>query len=392
MRAKIFHAVVVIGALYVAGAGCGNGTPDEPTPVCSIAIAPASLGFMSEGGAGNVTVTTAAGCAWTAAVNGSWITLTAGASGNGPGTVAYSVAANSATESRTAVVTIGGQAHAVTQQGRPLAVCAYEVAPDSSTWSNDGGSRTFAVAAADGCSWTALSNAPWVVVDSGQGSGNGTVSYTVARNTQISDRSTTIVVGGRTFTIRQAGDVSTCQYSVTPVDFSPCMPGGTVVALVTTQDSCPWSAAPDASWLNVGSSGVGSGAISIAFPDNYDAPRRAQVLVRWPTATAGQNIRVAQAGCTYAVTRAAFSFGASASSGTFDVLQQSDPIACGGATQDRCVWTAVSDVPWITITTGMPRSGDNPVSFTVAANDAVAGRVGTIRVRDKTVLVTQAGR
>ena len=219
--------------------------------------------------------------------------------------------------------------------------------------------------------------------------GNGTVSYTVARNTEIVDRSTTIVVAGRTFAVRQGGDVSTCQYTVTPVDFSPCMPRGTVVASVTTQDSCPWSATPDASWLNVGSSGVGSGAITIAFSDNYDAPRRAQVLVRWPTPTAGQNIRVAQAGCMYGVSRAAFSFGAGASSGTFDVLQQSDPISCGSATQDRCVWSAESDVSWITITTGMPRSGDNPVSFTVASNGTGADRVGTIRVRDKTVVVTQ---
>ena len=92
------------------------------------------------------------------------------------------------------------------------------------------------------------------------------------------------------------------------------------------------------------------------------------------------------------MSRTAFNFTASAASGTFDVLQQSDPIACGGATQDRCVWSAESDVPWITITTGMPRSGDNPVSFRVVPNDGATARVGSIRVRDKAVVVTQAGR
>ena len=392
MRAKILQALVAIAGVYVAGAGCGHQSPDEPTPVCSIAIAPGSLAFGSDGGTGNVTVTAPAGCAWSAAPGASWIAITSGASGSGPGSVAYSVAANSTTDARAGAVTIGGQSHSVTQQGRSPTVCHYDISPDSATWGNDGGSRTFAVSATEGCAWSAVSSASWVVVDAGQGSGNGTVSYTVVRNTQIGDRSTTIVVGGRTFTVRQAGDVSTCQYSVSPVDFSPCMPGGTLVASVTTQESCPWSATPDASWLNVGSSGVGSGAITIAFPDNYDAPRRGQVLVRWPTPTAGQNIRVAQAGCTYGVSRAAFTFTASAGSGTFDVLQQSDPITCGGATQDRCIWTAQSDVPWITITTPMPRAGDNPVSFTVASNDGAAARVGTIRVRDKTVVVTQAGR
>jgi hypothetical protein len=116
------------------------------------------------------------------------------------------------------------------------------------------------------------------------------------------------------------------------------------------------------------------------------------VKVRWPTPTAGQNVRVAQAGCFYSVSRASISFTAGGGSATFDVLQQSDPITCGGATQDRCVWTAQSNVPWITITSSMPRSGDNPVAFTVAANTGPAAREGRITVRDKVVVVTQAGQ
>ena len=115
-------------------------------------------------------------------------------------------------------------------------------------------------------------------------------------------------------------------------------------------------------------------------------------MVRWPTPTAGQNIRVTQAGCRYAVTRDAFSFVAAGGGGTFDVIQQSDPNTCGGATQDRCVWTAVSDAPWVTITSSMPRSGDNPVAFTVTLNDSAAARAGKITVRDKVVVISQAGR
>jgi len=56
------------------------------------------------------------------------------------------------------------------------------------------------------------------------------------------------------------------------------------------------------------------------------------------------------------------------------------------------VWTAQSNVPWITITGSMPRAGDNPVAFVVASNDASVTRVGTITVRDKAVVITQAGR
>jgi hypothetical protein len=91
------------------------------------------------------------------------------------------------------------------------------------------------------------------------------------------------------------------------------------------------------------------------------------------------------------VSRDAFSFGPAGGTGTFDVLQQSDPIACGGPLQNACMWTAESDAAWITITTGLPRTGDHPLSFTVAANDGLA-RSGTIKVRDRTVRISQAGQ
>jgi hypothetical protein len=187
--------------------------------------------------------------------------------------------------------------------------------------------------------------------------------------------------------------LAACQYSVTPVAFSPCMAAGSVTATITTQASCPWTVQPNASWLTIpsGASGTGSGTISIAFSENYDAPRQGDVVVQWPTSTAGQYIQVAQAGCLYAVSQSAFTFTAAGGASSFDVVQQSDPIVCGGATQDRCIWTAVSDVPWITVTSSMPRAGDNPVAFTVAPNTGSAPRTGRITVRDKVVVITQSG-
>ena len=395
MKEGLFRLSILVAAAVVGNASCNTRKTNEPTPVCTIAISPGSLAFGNEGGTGTVTVTVAAGCAWSATSSAGWIAVTAGSTGSGPGTIAYSVNANANTQSRTGALTIGGLSHAVTQAGRSPTVCTYELSPDTATWGNDGGTRTFTVGAPADCSWTATSDAPWVVVTSGnQGSGTGTVSYAVAPNTGTTERAAFISVADRKFTVRQVADVTACQYSVGPVDFSPCMPGGSVTATLTTQARCPWTATPDASWLNLpgGTTGAGPGVITISYPDNYDAPRQGIVLVRWPTATAGQNIRVAQAGCLYAVSLSAFSFTATGGSGTFDVIQQSVPNTCGGATQDRCVWTAQSDVPWITITGSMPRSGDNPVPFTVASNDGSASRTGRITVRDKVVVITQAGR
>ena len=47
-----------------------------------------------------------------------------------------------------------------------------------------GGPGSVAVFAAAGCSWTAISNAPWIRVTSGAaGSGNGAVNFVVNANT-----------------------------------------------------------------------------------------------------------------------------------------------------------------------------------------------------------------
>jgi hypothetical protein len=76
---------------------------------------------------------------------------------------------------------------------------------------------------------------------------------------------------------------------------------------------------------------------------------------------------------------------------SFDVYQQSNPLECGGALQDRCVWTASTAAGWITITTPMPRAGDDRVAFSVAANTGPA-RSALITVRGKTVEVVQAAK
>jgi len=83
------------------------------------AISPASQSVAAAGGTGSVTVTTLAGCGWTAASNNSWITVVSGRSGVGGGTVSYSVAANSSAVSRTGTITIAGQTFTITQAALP---------------------------------------------------------------------------------------------------------------------------------------------------------------------------------------------------------------------------------------------------------------------------------
>lgn len=392
MRSVLPGCGVLVAAALIAAAGCGDGST-EPTPVCSYTISPAAQGFGHAGGSGTVTIATSAGCAWSAAAAGAWITIASGASGSGPGTVGYTVAANTAADPRSASLTVAGQTHTVNQEGRPAPVCNYAIAPTTATFSKDEATGSFGVTAPAECAWSATSGASWITITSGQGSGNGTVGYAITRNRDVADRNGTIAVADRTFTVRQIGDAPApvCEYSVAPVEQRPCMAAGSVAATVTTMEGCAWSVAPDAPWLGVagGASRSGPGAITITYTDNYDAPRQGIVKVRWDTPTAGQNVLVYQAGCLYSVTRNSFSIDASSGTYSFNVLQMAEPNSCGGPLQDRCVWSASADVTWITVTTSMPRSGDQPVSFSVQQNSTGAARTGRITVRDKTVTVTQ---
>jgi hypothetical protein len=375
----------------LAAATCNDGSPNGPGPVCNYAIAPASQSIGSDGGTATVTVTASAGCPWTAASSASWVSITTGATGTGNGSVAYTATAHTGTDNRIATLTIATQTHTVTQQGRP-AGCTLSLAPASVDLPKDAASGSFAVNVQGGCAWTAISNADWLLVTSSPtGSGSATVSYAVSRNNAITSRTGAIAVGQETFIVRQQGDVGNCQFTVTPVAFEPCMSATTLRVTVTTDAVCPWTATSAAGWIGLSrTSGTGSATVDLSVGENYDAPREGIVQFRWDTPTLGQNVRVAQAGCVYAVAPDAFAFASAGGGGTFDVLQQSIPNVCGGPLQDRCVWSAVSDVPWITITTSMPRAGDNPVAFVVAANSGPA-RTGRITVRDRVVVITQAG-
>jgi hypothetical protein len=107
------------GELYVVGLG---GTVDRltsspPPPPCNYTISPGSEASTAGGGASTVTVTSASDCNWRAASHETWITIPAGASGTGNGTVSYSVAANPGTGARTGTMHIAGQPFTVTQAG-----------------------------------------------------------------------------------------------------------------------------------------------------------------------------------------------------------------------------------------------------------------------------------
>ncbi len=105
------------GEIYVVGLG---GTVDRltstppPTP-CTYALSVVSQNVPAAGGSNSVSMSTASDCAWLAARHAPWITITAGTSGIGGGTITFDVTANTSSAGREGTITAGGQTLTVIQ-------------------------------------------------------------------------------------------------------------------------------------------------------------------------------------------------------------------------------------------------------------------------------------
>lgn len=363
---------------------------------CTFTLLPPGRSFDALGGTAAFDVTAAPGCAWTSATTAPWLTLVSGQSGTGNGTVTYAVAPNAEASSRAANVTVGGAVHAVTQSG--LTGCAVTINPDDEMFAVGGGAGHFDVSAASTCAWLAASGVPWMrVTDPGGGLGSGSrrVSFAVDPNPGTGTRTGTITVGPQTFVATQAG-TSTCSYAVTPVDVRECETGGWQRAVaVSTAAGCGWTASSSAPWIVIesGLSGLGPGSIRFTFTSNYDAARQDVIKVRWPAPTEGQNVRVAQEGCNYAMAPTGFMVPACGGDLAFDVYSGSTDVGfCGHEgpmSPGRCVWSAQPTARWITVLTPMPRRGEDRVFFRVAANDDWKERAAAITVQYRKLTVWQ---
>lgn len=192
------------GELYVVNYQGATGTVSKfiASAPCTYGVAPANHTFAATGGSGTVAVTSAAGCQWAAISSTAWLRVTAGATGASNGSVSFVADANSSSETRTGRLTIGGQTFTVTQTG--AGACEYSLGSVRATFGRTGGRAKVSVSAGTGCSWTAVSQVPWITVTSGaSGSGGGTISYFVSRNTASGGRNGIITIGGLPFVVQQ---------------------------------------------------------------------------------------------------------------------------------------------------------------------------------------------
>jgi hypothetical protein len=169
---------------------------------CTYSLGSTGTSVAAAGGAGTVNVSTASGCTWTATSSASWLSIVspAGGKGVGPAGIAFNVAPNPNTSSRTAVITVEGRSFTVTQAANS---CTYTVTPSSASPGPEGGTGTVTVTAnMSACSWSSNSPVTWVTIDRTVRTGSGSITYTVLPNTGPA-RSTTLTIAGRPVAITQ---------------------------------------------------------------------------------------------------------------------------------------------------------------------------------------------
>ncbi|MFL6215134.1 MAG: S8 family serine peptidase [Blastocatellia bacterium] len=83
---------------------------------CTFELTPTFQNFLSPGGTGSISVTTATGCIWNVRSSASWVTITSDSSGTGSGVVTFTVAANATGSARKATINIAGRVFSIKQK------------------------------------------------------------------------------------------------------------------------------------------------------------------------------------------------------------------------------------------------------------------------------------
>jgi hypothetical protein len=229
-------------------------------------------------------------CSWTASSAVSWVTFPNGASGTGDATINLAIAANTGA-GRTGAVTVAGKTFQITQAATPPP-CTFSISPASQNDDAAGGNLSVTVtASASSCTWSVAPNAAWLTVNRTSGTGNGSVTVTVAANSGAA-RTGTVTIAGQTFTVNQAA--LTCTFTISPTSASVNALGGMGEVKVTASNSaCAWAATSGANWIDItsGTPDTGNGTVKYSVARNQSKDARNGTLT-----IAGQTFTVEQKG------------------------------------------------------------------------------------------------
>lgn len=371
--------------LAIAQASCGSSSRAVTGPSsdkCAVEAQPDPATFPADGGRGTLRVGTNRECAWSAESRAAWLQLPNPAGGQGEGSLAFSVAANTDPPARTGSITVNDREIRVSQQGTP---CEFRLSSEHETVGGAGGERTIEVSASSAmCEWSATADVAWIaIVSDRQGRGGAAVTLRVEALAG-SPRTGTVTIAGRTVRVDQSTQPTSpspsppgqCTSSVTSATQSFGAAGGEGEIRVAAGAGCAWTAESEAPWIAItaGNAGSGSGVVRFRVAATSGPTRIGRLRV------AGRFIEIQQSqGCAYTVEP--LSHNAAASGGSAAVTVH---------TAEGCAWSAGTGSSWVTIVSGASGTGAGRVEFSVAANTGPQ-RSGSLTVAGRTVAVAQAG-
>jgi hypothetical protein len=143
--------------------------------------------------------------------------------------------------------------------------CSYTLSAISAAFGAAGGSGSVDMTTAGGCSWSVANVPAWITITSGNGgTGNGTVGYSVAANTNASSRSATLLIAGHNHAVTQSAPDLTRPTVAFSSPAANAMLSNSVVTITGTADDNDAVASVDYR--------LGSGAFATASgTDNWSA-------------------------------------------------------------------------------------------------------------------------
>ncbi len=310
-------------------------------------------------------ITITSNTSWSVTESLDWVSVSP-PSGNGNGSVTVTVTANTATSSRNGSIDIGGESHALTQDGAPA-----QTSIDLADKTVDPTAQTYPIQVTSNTAWSVVETLDWVTVAPESGNGDDTVTVSVSENSSTDSRNGTLTIGGQTHTLTQQGVPPV--FTLDPTE-NEVAPQATSYAIELTSNT-DWTVSEAIPWATV-SPGSGTG----------DATLTVTVEANTTTATRMGDIDVGSA--THQLTQLgvpAFLNVLPASRG-IDAAPQAYLFEISANTP----WTIVENLDWITVSPESG-SGNETIVVTVLENTAPEARSGVLQINGETHTVSQGG-
>jgi hypothetical protein len=252
-----------------------------PPAAASLNVSPQTVTLTASQLTTSATITS--NVTWTASSNQAWVTLQQ-TSGNGNGTLNFTISTNTTTSARTAIITLSGggitRTVAISQSGTvaSLTVSPVAFAPSSAGISN------FPLTVTANVAWTVVSNQAWANVSPSSGTNNGTFLLSVAPNTTTTQRTAAITISGggisQTIIITQAGaavaNVLNTNIFQINAGAVPAVNGAYPVSVTA---NVAWTASSNQAWVTVSpASATGDANVIIQVQTNTTTQQRTAIV------------------------------------------------------------------------------------------------------------------